>query len=392
MARKKALYITADELLEGYSLKSQKGEKQLSKAKEYVYLRGKKLNTGNISLFIDFCRDGKRIKQYLGLYLNLELSPIIKAQNEETCRIARTVVAEKNVELQRNENGFVLSNRPKTKLIDYILFQADEALKKSGNPHGYYYTLQALAKHISMYSGDNTTFQHVDDKYVLGFIEYLRTAKNGNYKRTGNKDRDKDVLLGPNTQHNLFKKFAYIIRKAVKADIIAKNPIDKLENTDLPKAHEGRREYLTIEEIKKLIATPCKYDGIKWAFLFACLVGLRYSDLASITWSDLYKGSDGCTLLRLKVVKTKRDETFPVSDEALKWLPEDTGRETIFSLPKNDHANYHLKNWSKAAGITKNVTFHVARHTAATLNLSLGTPIETVSKLLGHTKISTTQI
>ena len=66
--------------------------------------------------------------------------------------------------------------------------------------------------------------------------------------------------------------------------------------------------------------------------------------------------------------------------------------EKIFKLPKNDNSNRKLKHWCTLAGITKNVTFHVARHTAATLNLSLGVPIETVSKLLGHTKISTTQI
>ena len=394
MARKKTqLFITADELLEGYSLKAQKGEKQALKAKEYLYLRGKKLNTGNISLFIDFCRDGKRTKQYLSLYLNLEASQAIKAQNEETYRIAKTIVSEKNVELQKTENGFTLSTKNKTNLVEYILFQGDEALKKSGNPHGYYYTLQALAKHITSYSGDKTTFQQVDSKYVIGFIEYLRGANNNNYKRTGKKEKDKDVVLGANTQHNLFKKFAYVIKKAVKADILDKNPIDKIESSDLPKAHEGTREFLTIEEIKKMIATPCKNEEVKRAFLFSCLVGLRYSDVASIQWKDVEPGNNGEVFLRLQIVKTKRHETFPVSAEAVKWLPERTSDDDrIYRLPKNDHSNTQLKRWAKAAGIKKNVTFHVARHTAATLNLSLGTPIETVSKLLGHTKISTTQI
>lgn len=63
-----------------------------------------------------------------------------------------------------------------------------------------------------------------------------------------------------------------------------------------------------------------------------------------------------------------------------------------FGIPKNDSANKQLARWIKTAGIIKRITFHCSRHTAATLNLSLGTPIETVSKMLGHTKISTTQI
>ncbi|CCZ37623.1 site-specific integrase [Bacteroides fragilis] len=395
MPRKKIiLFNSTDELLEGYGLKSQIEEKQASKAKNLVYLRGKKLSSGNVSLFLDVCRDGKRTKQYLGICLNLETSSEIKKDNEETYSIAKTIVNEKNVELQKNEAGFTISKKSKVNLITYILYQADEALKRSGNKHGYYYTLQALAKHISLYSGDNTQLKQVDKDYIKGFISYLKAAKNFNYKRTGT-ERDKDVLLSQNTQHNLFMKFKYVIRKAVKADVIAVNPLDKLEDSDKPKEEDGTREFLTIEEIKKLIATECKNNILKRAFIFCCLVGLRYGDISAITWGELEQGNNGETLLRFKVKKTKRGETFPVSDEALKWLPDRgaaTNEDVIFVLPKNDSANRQLSRWVKLAGINKQITFHCSRHTAATLNLSLGTPIETVSKLMGHTKISTTQI
>lgn len=395
MPRKKIiLFNSTDELLEGYGLKSQIEEKQASKAKNLVYLRGKKLSSGNVSLFLDVCRDGKRTKQYLGICLNLETSSEIKKDNEEIYSIAKTIVNEKNVELQKNEAGFTISKKSKVNLITYILYQADEALKRSGNKHGYYYTLQALAKHISLYSGDNTQLKQVDKDYIKGFISYLKAAKNFNYKRTGT-ERDKDVLLSQNTQHNLFMKFKYVIRKAVKADVIAVNPLDKLEDSDKPKEEDGTREFLTIEEIKKLIATECKNNILKRAFIFCCLVGLRYGDISAITWGELEQGNNGETLLRFKVKKTKRGETFPVSDEALKWLPDRgaaTNEDVIFVLPKNDSANRQLSRWVKLAGINKQITFHCSRHTAATLNLSLGTPIETVSKLMGHTKISTTQI
>ena len=104
MPRKKIiLFNSTDELLEGYGLKSQIEEKQASKAKNLVYLRGKKLSSGNVSLFLDVCRDGKRTKQYLGICLNLETSSEIKKDNEETYSIAKTIVNEKNVELQKNE-------------------------------------------------------------------------------------------------------------------------------------------------------------------------------------------------------------------------------------------------------------------------------------------------
>lgn len=249
-------------------------------------------------------------------------------------------------------------------------------------------------RHISLYSGDDTQLKQVDKDYIKGFISYLKTAKNFNYQRTGT-DRDKEITLSLNTQHNLFMKFKYVLRKAVKADIITINPIDKLDNDDKPKDEEGTREFLTVDEIKKLIVTSCKNDILRRAFLFCCLVGLRYSDVSSITWGELAKDNDGSVLLRFKMKKVKRGENAYISDEALKWLPERgnaSDENTIFSLPKNDSANKQLARWVKSAGINKHITFHCSRHTAATLNLSLGTPIETVSKMMGHTKIATTQI
>lgn len=395
MARKvQKLFKTSAELLTGYfpELTKQEKERLKNQPKEPIKLRVKVLSN-SLSLYLDLYKDGKRQYDFLKLYLNEETSSEIKEQNRQTLEIANTILHERIAELNKKGAGFV-SSKGKVNLISYILFQADEALKKSGNPHGYYYTLQSLAKHIAIFSGDSTMFQQVDRAYILRFIDYLKTAKNFNYKRTGTK-RDKDITISQNTQHNLFMKFKYVIKKAIKADIIAVNPLDKLEDSDKPKEEEGAREFLTIDEIKKLIATECKNETLKRAFIFCCLVGLRYSDVASITWGELERGNSGETLLRFKVKKTKRGETFPVSDEALKWLPErgTAGNEDIiFALPKNDHANAQIKRWVASAGINKKITFHCSRHTAATLNLSLGTPIETVSKLMGHTKIATTQI
>jgi len=220
-----------------------------------------------------------------------------------------------------------------------------------------------------LYSGDDTQLKQVDKDYIKGFISYLKTAKNFNYQRTGT-DRDKEITLSLNTQHNLFMKFKYVLRKAVKADIITINPIDKLDNDDKPKDEEGTREFLTVDEIKKLIVTSCKNDILRRAFLFCCLVGLRYSDVSSITWGELAKDNDGSVLLRFKMKKVKRGENAYISDEALKWLPERgnaSDENTIFSLPKNDSANKQLARWVKSAGINKHITFHCSRHTAATL-------------------------
>lgn len=395
MARKvQKLFKTPVELMAGYFPEPTKEEKERLKnqPKEPIKLRVKILSN-SLSLYLDLYKDGKRQYEFLKLYLNVETNLSVKEQNRQNLEIANTILHEKIADLNKRGAGFV-SSKGKMNLIDYILFQADEALKRSGNKHGYYYTLQALSKHISLYSGDDTQLKQVDKDYVKGFISYLKTANNFNYQRTGT-ERDKDKPLSQNTQHNLFMKLKYVLRKAVKADIITVNPMDKLENDDKPKDEEGTREFLTVDEIKMLITTPCKNDTLKRAFLFCCLVGLRYSDVSSITWGELAKDNDGSVLLRFKMKKVKRGENAYISDEALKWLPErgEAGDdEAIFPLPKNDSANKQLARWIKMAKINKRITFHCSRHTAATLNLSLGTPIETVSKMMGHTKIATTQI
>jgi len=90
--------------------------------------------------------------------------------------------------------------------------------------------------------------------------------------------------------------------------------------------------------------------------------------------------------------KTRKNEYLQIPDEALKYVLKGEGEETIFKLPQNGYVNKIIEGWALAAGIRKRVTFHVGRHTNATLLLSLGVPIETVSKLLGHSKIATTQI
>lgn len=400
MARPKTmLFSTSEELLVGYGLKADSKKcdsEKIEKEARKVYLRGKVLSSGNISLFLDYCNpSGKREKRYLKNILCIETSKDIKEKNKEILRQSQTIAKEADASAQRDENGFTISKKAKTNLKEYILFQADEALKKSGNPHGYYYTLIALSKHIVLYSGEKTTLEDVDRKYLLNFIEYLKIAKNFNYKRTGDSKKDKDISISPNTQHNLFAKFKYVIKKAIKAKIIASNPFDELENSEKPKEEDGTREFLTVDEIKRLIVTPCRNEILKRAFLFSCLTGLRYSDVSSITWDEFRKDNNGDIYLLFKMQKVKRANSIYVSDEALKWLPEKgeaKDDDVIFNLPKNDHANKQLHRWIKEAGIAKKITFHCSRHTAATLNLSLGVPIETVCRLMGHTKISTTQI
>ena len=126
----------------------------------------------------------------------------------------------------------------------------------------------------------------------------------------------------------------------------------------------------------------------------SCFCGLRFSDIKGLKWESIFCDS-GQYRLQVVMQKTKAPIYLPLSSEALKWLPMRNGKgadEKVFSLPSNARVNDLIKPWAEAAGITKHFTFHTARHTFATMMLTLGADLYTTSKLLGHTDVRMTQV
>ena len=372
-----------------------KSNRKKSLTKEPVKLRTRTLKNGNIAYYFAYSKNGKWEYEFLGkeFYLIPERTTADAHRNKEVKRLIDGIKAKKIVELtEQSASNFKLNinKAKKVNLIGYVLKIADKALSDTGNKHGDYYNFCSLAYHLKIYNGnEDVTFQDIDAKYITGFINYLKSAKNGNYKK------QKEKTISKNGAHKLFAKFTTVIKKALKDKIISDNPLLHIDDSIKPKTEPSKRQFLTEIELKALYSTPCERDDVKRAFLFCCLVGIRYSNVKNITWGDLYD-DEGGKKLSYRQIKTGTYETTYVSDEALKFLPEkkteNNPGNTIFDLPKNETANKVLKKWHTEAGITKPITFHCSRHTAATLNLTLGTPIEVVSKLLGHSKISTTTI
>ena len=397
MARKK-LYSTPEELMKGYfgDISTQKGRKKGAVEARKVTLKARLLNDGKISLYLYSCIDGHVSRIATGSFLNIETDPTIKAQNEETLRLARTKADLMNADAEREENGFRPLAKSKASLIDYTLKVADEALAKTGNKHGYYYNLIALTKHLKAFRGDKIRISDVNKEFILSFVSYLRSdASNINYLRAEDKEKWRDVSLSENSQHRLFANLHYVIKKAIKAKIIPRDPFLELDVEDKPREKTGTREYLTTEELKRLIQTPIKNDMVKLAFLFSCFCGLRWSDVSHLRWGDL-KTDDVGFFADVTMIKTRKPVKAYISDIGRKWLPQReegaSDDELVFKLPKNEHVNVVLKKWAKDAKIKKTVSFHVSRHTAATMLLNLNVPLEVVATQLGHGKISTTQI
>jgi len=159
------------------------------------------------------------------------------------------------------------------------------------------------------------------------------------------------------------------------------------------KAGEPDREYLTMEEVRALRDTACEIPVLKRAFLFGCLTGLRHSDILKMTWSELREESDGYSI-KYQQKKTKGAVYQPVGEQAVELMGErGKPEERVFQgLKYSAWVNIKLTQWVMKAGITKKITFHCARHTYATLQLGNGTDIYTVSKLLDHKHLKTTEI
>lgn len=188
----------------------------------------------------------------------------------------------------------------------------------------------------------------------MGYIDFLNTT-GGKYNKS----------LSDAAKALYFDVVVIALNKAVKDEIIPTNPAHKINYKDRPQQGEATKQYLTFEEVKALVATPCKYEVLKQAFLFACFCGLRYSDIKWLEWGKIQKIKSGEMQVEIKQRKTGEPLYLPLSANALQWLPERglaKDSDKVFALPHVSTVEKFLPIWAKDAGINKHITFHVSRH------------------------------
>jgi len=364
-------------------------KKTTNKGKEPIKLRFKQLANGNQSIYLA-CWNNTINKWEYEFLKDLYIVPNDKVANDKTLELAKAIQAQRRVELQNNTHGFSNnSTRSKVNVIEYIKALAEKKREKAGGTNrGNYQNYLALVYHIQKYSGDKTTFKSIDKKYCEGFLDYLKTVTHGN--AWGD-----TFALNPNTQWGYMKKLETVLNAAISDEIITVNPFRHIKPENKPEKHRAEICFLTKEEVKTLEDTPMNPPVIKQGFLFSCYTGLRFSDVIRLTWGKLQKDDNGATYINFIQKKTRKQEYLPIPQKALAYLPERKeakADDIVFKLPTNKFTNVVLRNWAFAVGITKKVTFHVARHTYATTLLNLGVPIAMVSEGLGHAEIRTTQI
>lgn len=373
---------------------NRKGEDGL--IKEPIKLRFKQLKDDNQSIYLDCYVNGIREYKFLNLYLRPDNSRENKMWNKEQLRLANAIKAQYIIDIQNGEFGF--KDRNRTRKLSFLTYCEDMAAEYEANGQTSCAVLMRSAvKRMTAYKGKNITFNHIDKEFLIGFIEYLNSDIRDFDKESKDKKR-KPKPLSEVYKEALFARIMVALNKAERDGIIVKNPGKDIDRKLKPHAEQKSRCYLTLDEIQKIIDTEYKPDNdIKPAFLFCCFSGLRYSDVQKLTWGEITVSPEGYAQIETNMQKTGKDITIPLSDNALKWLPERTDQTSasriFYKLPDQvTNADVRLRTIIKKAGITKHVTFHVARHTFATLTLTYGADLYTVSKLLGHSNIRTTQI
>jgi site-specific recombinase XerD len=212
-------------------------------------------------------------------------------------------------------------------------------------------------------------FSDINERFINDYRQYMLNTLSNN----------------ENTASKSLRVLRTFVNISIRFGYIKTNPF---QYTSIKKV-DGKRDFLSIEELNKLVDHYSKYNFTKSIekdilgyFLFACYTGLRYSDLKTFSRDAIIADS-----IHLRMHKTGNLVNIPLSKKAKKFLPANA-----FRIYCNKVTNRVLKKIGIELGLNKKLTCHVARHTFATVSISLGIPIEVVSKLLGHTSIRTTQV
>jgi integrase len=351
-----------------------------------ITLRSKKLTSGKYSLYLDvYTTDnkGNKMRQYefLKLKVSKDYSKIknILVEDRDNMDLAGEIRRKRELEVTGELNGVKarLGYNGHLPVIDYL----ESVYYKTGNER-----IKTLLYHLKRYTdNEKLTFGELDTVWLNEFKDYLVTN------------------VSQNAAVNYMKLFRARVKDAFRQDIIMKNPFDKFE---MPRELESERTTLDAAEVEKLIDTPFpSHPHLRLGFLFSCFTGLRTSDIYALKWEDVVIEKDAkkkpVYYLNIRPIKTQKSSgkilKMPLTRPAIEVLKElekeKKPDEKIFcKLPSDRNARNLLKLWAARAGIKKNVYFHAARHTFATLSLTYGIDIYSVSKLLGHTDIRNTEI
>lgn len=356
-----------------------------------VKLREKKISGNRQSLYLDFYpaiphpeTSEPTRREFLGMYLfDKAKNPTDKQHNKETLQLAEQIRQKRENHLNKPEiyTGYEkeqlkIKEQGEQNFVTYFKSLADK--RKASN----YDNWVSAYNYLETFTKGNLKFADLNEKFCNEFKEYLLTTKS---------NKSNKVTLAQNSAVSYFNKLKATLKQAYKDGYLTSDLNGKIQPV---KQIETHRNFLTIEELNSLVKTECNNPLLKRSAIFSALTGLRFSDIKNLVWGELEYIEGNGYFIQFKQQKTKGVEMMPISQQSYSLLGErkEPTDKVFDGLTYSAYENKHLAKWIGLAGITKDITFHCFRHTYATLQLSKGTDIYTVSKMLGHRELKTTQI
>ncbi len=356
------------------------GRRKQSKVEKSPFkLRRRKLADGRESLFIDHTVDGRHEYEFLKLYLVPETSVKAKRENAKTLRQAEEIIiarTENMVDDKAQEEA--AKDKSQMLLSDFISILMEE-YKQRGQPA--YLRLRAARTKLEKFR-PGARLCDIDKKFCVDYAEWLQSEPL----------TPQGKPLAQATAFSSFWNLGITLSSARQKGYIKSNPWELLGSHEKIQQPEGKREFLTFEEIRKLEQTPYIKENIRKAFLFACYCGLRVGDVTDLRWSDI-SVNGGRHFVSVVMQKNSKPISLPLPTKALSWLPERGEPESsVFSLPSRTNLRKHLQKWSEQAGLERHLHFHLSRHTYGTMLITAGVDLYTASKMMGHADVRPTQV
>jgi integrase len=351
-----------------------------------VTVRHKPISGGKLRLYLDYYppiihpESGKPTRrEFLKLYLfEKPQTPDQREHNKEIKMLADKISSKRTLELDKGEYGFLEKNKKNIDFLQYYLQVAEKKKLRSGT----YDTWLSSYNYLKRFTKGHCLISDLSVKFGEDYREYLLTTPSvKSYK----------VKLSQNAALSYFNKFKAAMKQAYQDRLLTEDLNSRIRAI---KQKETQREFLTLEELQRLALTECDYPHLRAASLFSCLTGLRWGDVVKLTWGEIQHSQANGHYIRYTQDKGQSVETLPISEPAVELLdPRGNAEDHVFkNLKYSAHNSIVLGRWMLKAGIAKKITFHNFRHTYATLQLSQGTDLYTVSKMLGHKDIKTTQV
>ena len=361
-----------------------------------VEIKERALKGGNRGLYLEYYEKGFRKRENLHLYLIPEDAPNAKGINKRTYLKAMAVRSDRILNPpefgKKPEDGIDCTTTWLEWCDEYIRYSASCGNGRSAMQHKNS-VRKRIGEYLDRIGRTDILLKDVTTEVISGLYDYMRN----DYRNPG-QIKVRDGRLADYTLRHFGETVNALFNKALREGRIGYNPLRGLNTLERFHVPDKHREYLTPDELTRFLAVEPATETerqVQTAFGFSCMTGLRLGDVQRLRWGDIKPMGDGWAVSIVQH-KTGSPVTVPLNELALSLLLQRSENQdgNVFRLPKRSGViTKYVRSIRDKAGITgKELTYHCSRHTAATLAISAGAELYSVSKILGHRTLVSTQV